>query len=163
VLVEVLGDRRFALPPLDHPRALGLLGRLRARPLLDGVRARPRPTWTRSPTLARFSALVAVDVNPVVAGPGGGPAVEPGGRPDRLTGSMGFAAGRWASHDDHRRRETPMTEQDSSMTPGDEAPPGTEGTGENLCPDCSGSGQVDGQSCQTCGGSGRVVQGVSGA
>ena len=35
--------------------------------------------------------------------------------------------------------------------PGDQA-------GENTCPDCSGSGQVDGGACSTCGGSGTVVE-----
>jgi hypothetical protein len=35
--------------------------------------------------------------------------------------------------------------------------------GENLCPDCSGSGRVDGSECATCGGSGKVVEGVGGA
>lgn len=50
------------------------------------------------------------------------------------------------------------------MNPGDQAPPGTPGTGENLCPDCSGSGKSkDGAKCQTCGGTGKVVEGVGGA
>jgi len=31
--------------------------------------------------------------------------------------------------------------------PGDEAPPGAPGTGENLCPACSGKGKVDGNEC----------------
>jgi acetate---CoA ligase (ADP-forming) len=48
VLVEVLGDRRFALPPVDDRQAMAMLDRLAVRPLLDGVRGAPRPTWTRS-------------------------------------------------------------------------------------------------------------------
>ena len=50
VLVEILRDRRFALPPVDRRRALALLDRLAVRPVLDGVRGAPRPTWTRWPT-----------------------------------------------------------------------------------------------------------------
>ena len=49
------------------------------------------------------------------------------------------------------------------MAPGDEAPPGTPGTGEDLCPRCSGEGTVDGADCEECGGTGRVIKGVGGA
>ena len=49
------------------------------------------------------------------------------------------------------------------MAPGDEAPPGTEGTGENACPECGGSGKQDGESCEHCGGSGMVTEGIGGA
>jgi hypothetical protein len=37
----------------------------------------------------------------------------------------------------------------ADMAPGDEAPKGTPGAGENLCPACAGSGQLDGAACQT--------------
>lgn len=46
--------------------------------------------------------------------------------------------------------------------PGDQAPPGTRGTGENVCPKCSGSGKLRGETCPTCGGSGKVIEGVAG-
>jgi DnaJ-class molecular chaperone len=49
------------------------------------------------------------------------------------------------------------------MAPGDEAPPGTEGTGEDICPGCGGEGRRDGGECPECGGTGRVVRGVGGA
>jgi hypothetical protein len=49
------------------------------------------------------------------------------------------------------------------MAPGDEAPPGTPGTGEDTCPRCSGDGKVDGEPCPECEGTGTVVRGVSGA
>ena len=49
------------------------------------------------------------------------------------------------------------------MAPGDEAPPGTEGTGEDICPRCAGSGDVDGGTCPECEGTGRVVRGIGGA
>jgi DnaJ-class molecular chaperone len=46
--------------------------------------------------------------------------------------------------------------------PGDEAVPGTPGTGENLCPHCGGSGEHDGAPCPVCGGTGRVTEGIGG-
>lgn len=49
------------------------------------------------------------------------------------------------------------------MSPGDEAPAGTPGTGENVCRMCGGTGQVDGHTCPDCEGSGKVVEGVGGA
>ncbi len=49
------------------------------------------------------------------------------------------------------------------MAPGDEAPPGTEGTGEDICPECGGAGQVDGSTCPECEGKGTVIKGVGGA
>ena len=50
------------------------------------------------------------------------------------------------------------------MSPGDEAPPGTPGTGEAPCPTCGGSGRDDrGQTCATCEGTGRVTAGIGGA
>ncbi len=49
------------------------------------------------------------------------------------------------------------------LAPGDEAPPGTPGTGEDVCPECGGSGRRDGDACPSCEGTGRVVRGVGGA
>jgi DnaJ-class molecular chaperone len=48
------------------------------------------------------------------------------------------------------------------IAPGDEAPPGTPGSGENICPVCGGSGRVDGQPCSNCQGTGRVTEGIGG-
>ena len=85
VLVEVLRDRRFALPPLDAPRARALLDRLAARPLLDGVRGSPGANLDAvADAIVRLSALAedlgeeldALDVNPLVAGPNGCVAVD---------------------------------------------------------------------------------------
>ena len=54
-------------------------------------------------------------------------------------------------------------EPGESMGPGDEAPQGTPGTGENLCPDCGGKGRLEGgKECPTCGGSGIVSEAVCG-
>ena len=48
-------------------------------------------------------------------------------------------------------------------SPGDEAAPGTPGTGENLCRQCQGSGRFDGESCPVCEGTGKIVEGIGGA
>lgn len=49
------------------------------------------------------------------------------------------------------------------MAPGDEAPEGTPGTGQNVCRRCGGSGRVEGLDCPACAGSGYVVTGIGGA
>ena len=46
--------------------------------------------------------------------------------------------------------------------PGDDATPGTPGTGENVCPDCKGSGMLNGNECPTCSGTGKVTEGIGG-
>lgn len=86
VLVEVLGDRRFALPPVDHRQAMAMLDRLAVRPLLDGVRGRGPPADLDAVAQAVVDLsvlavdlgdrLAALDVNPLVAGPDGCVAVD---------------------------------------------------------------------------------------
>jgi len=85
VLVEVLGDRRFALPPIDRHQAMAMLDRLAARPLLDGTRgAPPADLAAVADAIVNLSALAAdldpllaaLDVNPLVAGPAGCVAVD---------------------------------------------------------------------------------------
>ena len=51
----------------------------------------------------------------------------------------------------------------ASMAPGDEAPKGAPGAGENICPACGGSGKLDGATCKTCAGTGVVIEEVGGA
>lgn len=51
---------------------------------------------------------------------------------------------------------------DTGTSPGDEAAPGTTGTGENICPDCKGSGRLSTGPCQKCSGTGRIIEGVGG-
>ena len=46
--------------------------------------------------------------------------------------------------------------------PGDDGLPNTPGTGENVCPKCSGSGKLGQESCPNCGGTGKVVEGIGG-
>ncbi|HEX2509634.1 MAG TPA: hypothetical protein VHK66_03870 [Microvirga sp.] len=48
---------------------------------------------------------------------------------------------------------------DPKLNPGDQGKPGT---GENICPDCGGSGKIGAQPCRTCGGTGKVIEGVGG-
>lgn len=49
------------------------------------------------------------------------------------------------------------------MAPGDEAAPGTPGTGEVTCPDCHGSGRRGAAKCDTCAGTGKIVKAIGGA
>ncbi|MDB5829067.1 MAG: hypothetical protein JWQ73_3287 [Variovorax sp.] len=49
------------------------------------------------------------------------------------------------------------------MSPGDDAPAGTPGTGESICPQCGGSGEDSGKPCAVCGGTGKVNKGIGGA
>jgi acyl-CoA synthetase (NDP forming) len=80
VLIELLQDRRFALPPFGPEEAIRHLNALALRPLLDGRRgAPPADIAALAQALSRFSVLAAdlgdwiaeMDVNPLVAGPDG--------------------------------------------------------------------------------------------
>ena len=57
---------------------------------------------------------------------------------------------------------TPAPAPAAPLHPGDEAAPGTPGTGEAICPRCGGTGRVGGDPCSTCAGTGKVVHGVGG-
>jgi hypothetical protein len=49
-------------------------------------------------------------------------------------------------------------------SPGDEARPGTPGTGEDVCPECNGRGKTArGEPCPNCEGTGRIVRAIGGA
>jgi hypothetical protein len=54
------------------------------------------------------------------------------------------------------------TPSPAPMSPGDEAPAGTPGSGEAICPRCGGSGQWMGRECLYCGGRGKVNKGIGG-
>ena len=58
---------------------------------------------------------------------------------------------------------TAIPDRSAPMAPGDVAPPGTPGTGENVCRMCGGKRQVNGRSCPECQGSGTVSEGIGGA
>ena len=85
ILVELLGDRRLAFPPLDEAVARRLIDRLQIRPMLDGVRGAPASDVDAvARAVSRLSVLAAdlgdhleaLDVNPLIAGPDGCLAVD---------------------------------------------------------------------------------------
>jgi hypothetical protein len=45
----------------------------------------------------------------------------------------------------------------TGVNTGEEAPPGTPGTGEHICPACEGTGRLGRKRCKTCGGAGRII------
>lgn len=55
------------------------------------------------------------------------------------------------------------TQPQPHQRPGDEAPPGVPGTGENICRTCKGTGKVQGKTCWACEGTGKVIEGIGGA
>lgn len=50
-----------------------------------------------------------------------------------------------------------------STNSGDEAEPGTPGSGEVQCPKCAGSGKKLEEDCPNCGGTGLITEGIGGA
>ena len=49
------------------------------------------------------------------------------------------------------------------LSPGDEAAPGTVGSGDDVCPVCSGSGKnASGGACPNCRGTGIITEGIGG-
>ncbi len=60
-----------------------------------------------------------------------------------------------------RPRQERTTEQDE-LAPGDDARPGTPGTGQAVCPDCGGTGKTGAALCPTCDGTGMVIHGIGG-
>jgi DnaJ-class molecular chaperone len=55
-----------------------------------------------------------------------------------------------------------MSGSNPAVNPGDDGTPGTPGTGENVCPDCKGRGRLGAAPCKTCGGTGKVIEGIGG-
>jgi acetate---CoA ligase (ADP-forming) len=85
VLVEVLRDVTFRVPPFTARDAASMLGELRGSALLDGVRGRPAADRSALvDTLMRMQRLAVdladevaeVDVNPLLAGPDGAVAAD---------------------------------------------------------------------------------------
>jgi|GEM_PF-522478 len=67
-------------------------------------------------------------------------------------------------HELERTRRPPRrAERGSKPAPGDEAAPGTPGTGEDLCPARVGRGALGARPCPNCNGSGRIIKGIGGA
>jgi hypothetical protein len=95
-------------------------------------------------------ANAAIDLHESVAGeedPGASIDLALGGRADQPAG---------------RRGDEPSNAA-APMSPGDEAPVGTPGTGETVCPKCGGSGQLGGRDCPECEGTGKINVGIGGA
>ena len=85
VLVELIHDRKLALPPIDEDAARRLIDGLAMRPLLDGVRgAPPSDVDALARAVSRLSVLAVelgdviaeLDVNPVIVSPSGCVAVD---------------------------------------------------------------------------------------
>ena len=85
LLVELLHDRRLALPPFDPATAARMVDGLQVRPLLHGLRgAPPADLGALAGALSRLSVLaadlgdlvVALDVNPLIVTPNGCAAVD---------------------------------------------------------------------------------------
>ncbi|MDQ3619117.1 MAG: acetate--CoA ligase family protein [Actinomycetota bacterium] len=85
ILIELLGDRRFALPPISEERALKMVDSLWSRPLLEGLRGAPRGNvGALVRAVIALSQLAvelgdyidALDVNPIIVGPQGAVAVD---------------------------------------------------------------------------------------
>lgn len=83
--MEILDDRQFALAPVSEDEALVMIDALRVSPLLAPHRGKPgtdRKSIARaiagiSRLIATFSDRIAeIDVNPVIARPGGAVAVD---------------------------------------------------------------------------------------
>jgi acetate---CoA ligase (ADP-forming) len=85
IMVEVLGDRRLGLPPVNEPRAHRMIDGLALRPLFDGARGYPAGDVSAlADALVRLSVLAsdlgesldALDANPVIVHPDGCVAVD---------------------------------------------------------------------------------------
>jgi DnaJ-class molecular chaperone len=53
----------------------------------------------------------------------------------------------------------PPTAPSGTVKPGE----GTPGAGENVCPECGGTGRKDHQACPNCNGTGKIIEGLGGA
>ena len=84
ILAEALDDVAVALAPVDADEALTMIDRLRGARLLEGIRGQPA---VDRDAIARIVVavsrlgfdrpdIVEIDLNPVIAGPGGAMAVD---------------------------------------------------------------------------------------
>ena len=82
---------------------------------------------------------------------------------DSGSGSAGGSASA-GSHGGHAGAPSPQkVGGGESLSPGDEAAPGTVGSGDDVCPACAGSGKnAGGGACPNCRGTGIVTEGIGG-
>ena len=67
------------------------------------------------------------------------------------------------SEETHDRPRREASDPERAPAPGDEVPPGTEGTAETVCPECDGNGRLEGgEQCPDCNGTGVVIKAVGG-
>ena len=85
VLIEMMKDRRFVLPPFGPKEARWQIDKLSLRPLLDGKRgAKPADIDALAKAFAAFSLMVGdldgliseIDVNPLIVNEHGAVAVD---------------------------------------------------------------------------------------
>jgi len=85
VLVEVLGDVTFRVPPFDRAEALRMVKEVQGFPLLTGARNRPRADLkalvevlmaVQRLAVDHSATLAELDVNPLVVGPDGAVALD---------------------------------------------------------------------------------------
>lgn len=101
IYVEVLKDTALRLPPVRPSEALRMLDELRMAPLLQGVRGEPPVDRTAlAETIGRFARLAVdvpglaeIEVNPLIAGPGGAIAVDARARLGAPAGAPGCPGG----------------------------------------------------------------------
>jgi hypothetical protein len=62
----------------------------------------------------------------------------------------------------HPKNQAHPQPSDTKLNPGEEAQRRTPGTGEDVCPQCHGSSNIDGARCPNCGGRGTNVKGIAG-
>ena len=113
---------------------------------------KPEPTQSQSPRVDLASESVAGEEDP-------GASADLSLNPPAGAGTSGQPAGRGdAGSNSAGKRPSSSTQ----AAPGDEAPPGTPGTGEAVCPECGGTGRIASGACPECGGTGKVNLGIGG-
>jgi hypothetical protein len=84
-----------------------------------------------------------------------------GGLPDDSSAAVDVNQNRIARIREKLQGRTPAA-RPAERANSDAVPPGTPGSGENICRRCSGTGTIGGQVCPECNGSGKVVTPVGG-
>ena len=115
---------------------------------------KPEPTVSQSPRVDLASESVAGEEDP-------GASTDLSMDPPAGAGASGRPAGDGDAVGNSAVGKRPPGVTQAAH-PGDEAPPGTPGTGEAVCPECGGTGRVASGACPECGGTGKVNLGIGG-